>query len=135
MKSYITCFTLAVILSCLTGAMAAEQQPSPEIKTYPLGFGDETNTLEMVRALVGEQGKVVMDMAHHRLLVIAPAEKHVQIEKVVNVATEVMALNGVPFSLGGLNEHRDFYSRFLVGVDKTGAKRTLDIVLTAQIVE
>lgn len=51
-----------------------------------------------------------------------------------SVATEVVVSDGVPFSLGGLNENKDFYSRFLVGVSKTGARKTLDIELTAHIV-
>ena len=47
-------------------------------------------------------------------------------------------VNGTPyhtrFALGGLDEHKEFYSRFLVGFDKSGTKQNLDIVLTAHIV-
>ena len=49
------------------------------------------------------------------------------------VATEVIVSDGVPFSLGGLNENRDFFSRFLVGVSKSGARQNLGIELTAHI--
>ncbi len=50
------------------------------------------------------------------------------------VATEVVVSDGTPFSLGGLKENRDFYSRFLVGVSQSGARQSLDIELTARIV-
>lgn len=50
------------------------------------------------------------------------------------VATEVVVSDGVPFRLGGLNENKDFYSRFLVGGDRSGNRQTLDIELTAHIV-
>jgi hypothetical protein len=51
-----------------------------------------------------------------------------------NVATDVTVSDGIPFTLGGLAEQHDFYSRFLVGFDRTGAKENLDIELTAHIV-
>ena len=51
------------------------------------------------------------------------------------VATEVMVSDGVPFTLGGLAQQNEFYSRFLIGVDRLGAHQTLDIELTAYIVE
>ncbi len=51
-----------------------------------------------------------------------------------NVATEVTVSDGVPFDLGGLTEKQDFYSRFLVGVDRSGARHTLHIELTARII-
>lgn len=51
-----------------------------------------------------------------------------------NVATEVTVSDGVPFTLGGLASQNDFYSRFLVGTDQSGARQTLDIELTAYIV-
>jgi type II secretory pathway component HofQ len=51
-----------------------------------------------------------------------------------NVATEVTVADGVPFALGGLTQHRDFYTRFLIGVDRAGSQQALDIVLTARIV-
>ena len=54
--------------------------------------------------------------------------------KFTTVATEVVVSDGVPFGLGGLKENKDFYSRFLVGVDRSGNRQTLDIELTAHIV-
>lgn len=51
-----------------------------------------------------------------------------------NVATEVTVSDGIPFALGGLSNQNDFYSRFLVGADRSGARQTLDIELTAYIV-
>lgn len=51
-----------------------------------------------------------------------------------NVATEVTVSDGVAFTLGGLAEKDDFYSRFLIGMDRDGRRQTLDIELTATIV-
>jgi hypothetical protein len=52
-----------------------------------------------------------------------------------NVTTEVTVSDGVPFTLGGLAEKNDFYSRFLIGVDRSGGHQTLDIELTAHIID
>ncbi len=52
-----------------------------------------------------------------------------------NVTTEVTVSDGVPFTLGGLSQKNDFYSRFLIGVDRSGARQNLDIELTAHIVD
>jgi type II secretory pathway component GspD/PulD (secretin) len=51
------------------------------------------------------------------------------------LATEVVVRNGESIRIGGLNEHSDFYSKFLIGVDRGGQHRNLDIVLTPRIVE
>ncbi len=51
-----------------------------------------------------------------------------------NVATEVTVSDGVPFTLGGLTEKNDFYTRFLIGMDHNGRRKTLDIELTATII-
>ncbi len=51
-----------------------------------------------------------------------------------SVATEVVVSDGVPFGLGRLNENKDFYSHFLVGISHTGERQSLDIELTAHIV-
>jgi type II secretory pathway component GspD/PulD (secretin) len=50
------------------------------------------------------------------------------------VATDVVVNDGVPFSIGGLQDNKDFYSRFLMGVSQSGAHQSLDIELTANIV-
>ena len=50
------------------------------------------------------------------------------------LATEVVVNDGVPFSLGGLSDNRDFYSHFLVGMSRSGVRQNLDIELTARIV-
>jgi hypothetical protein len=52
-----------------------------------------------------------------------------------NVATEVTVSDGVPFTLGGLAEKNEFYSRFLIGLDRSGARKNLDIELTARIID
>jgi hypothetical protein len=52
-----------------------------------------------------------------------------------NVATEVTVSDGIPFTLGGLAQNNEFYSRFLIGLDRSGARQNLDIELTAHIVD
>jgi type II secretory pathway component GspD/PulD (secretin) len=52
-----------------------------------------------------------------------------------NVTTEVTVSDGVPFTLGGLAQENEFFSRFLIGVDRSGARQNLDIELTAHIVD
>lgn len=54
--------------------------------------------------------------------------------RLTQLATEVVVTEGVPFRLGGLSENKDFYSRFLVGVDRRGNSQSLDIELVAHIV-
>ena len=48
-------------------------------------------------------------------------------------STDVTAVNGVPFSLGGLAEKNDFFSHFLVGMSQSGEQQTLNIEMTATI--
>lgn len=50
-----------------------------------------------------------------------------------NVATEVVVQDGQTFQIGGLEEHQDFYSHFLVGFDRGGGSRSLNITLTPHI--
>jgi hypothetical protein len=50
------------------------------------------------------------------------------------VSTDVIVSDGVPIGLGGLKDHKEFYSHFLIGVDRSGNRQTLDIELTAHIV-
>lgn len=50
------------------------------------------------------------------------------------LATEVYVQDGQTFQIGGLNEHADFYSRFLVGRSRSGAQESLTISLTPRIV-
>lgn len=273
---------LLMVAAFTLAAVAGETVKQSDFKTYSIGFADGDSAVEMVQAVVGDQGKVILDRAGGRLLVLAPAVKHAEVQRVVdalnvppknirievefrdaashagleagvqggglvvtgpggtrtmgaagvrveqwsdrttsntrqqllvmsggqasifvgkavpyvdwlvdygyrcgyvqqqqvrwervgaalvvqpvvlgdgptirvrltpelsgpadgrtqriryaNVATEVTVTDGVPFSLGGLTEHRDFYSRFLIGTDQSGRQRALDIVLTARVV-
>jgi hypothetical protein len=51
------------------------------------------------------------------------------------VATEVVVQNGQTFQIGGLDRDTDFYSRFLVGVSRSGSQQSLDILLTPRIMD
>ena len=50
-------------------------------------------------------------------------------------ASEVVVAAGQTVSLGGLGQDKEFYSRFLVGMDRGGAHHALDIRLTPTLVE
>jgi type II secretory pathway component GspD/PulD (secretin) len=52
-----------------------------------------------------------------------------------NVATEVTVKNGQTVELAGTGENKDFYSRFLIGVDKSGFSRQIRISATPMILE
>ena len=49
------------------------------------------------------------------------------------VATEITAKSGERVPLAGLGEHRDFYDRFLVGLDRNHVRRSLRATLTPTI--
>ncbi len=51
------------------------------------------------------------------------------------LATEVYVQDGQTVSVGGAAEDQAFYSRFLIGVDRSGYQRQLDIDLTPTIVQ
>jgi type II secretory pathway component GspD/PulD (secretin) len=50
------------------------------------------------------------------------------------VATEVVVQDGQTFQIGGLDKDSDFYSRFLIGFDRSGSRQALNITLTPHIV-
>jgi len=50
------------------------------------------------------------------------------------VATEVVVQDGQTFQIGGLDKDNDFYSRFLIGFDRSGGQQALNITLTPHIV-
>jgi len=53
--------------------------------------------------------------------------------KYSTVTTEVTVQDGETVDLGGLNQNRDFYGRFLVGVDRDNNERSLEITLTPHL--
>ena len=271
----------ALVFAALTLAVPAADTPIPVLKTYPVGFADPSNAMEVVRAALGGDGRVFFDGSTHRLMVLAPSNRHDMVAAVVKelnvpprnvrievryrgqgvnteqeasvsgggavvvgqgptrstiriqprvvdslttvnsstaqqilvlsgqpasifvgenvphlqwimdygyrcglltqqlewqqvgatlvaepfvigdgpairlrltpelsgrvngdpyhtrfttVATEVVVTDGVPFTLGGLNENKEFYSRFLVGRSRSGSSQNLDIELTVHIV-
>lgn len=50
-------------------------------------------------------------------------------------SSEVIVAAGQTVSLGGLGQSKEFYTRFLVGMDRSGAHHNLDIRLTPTLVE
>jgi type II secretory pathway component GspD/PulD (secretin) len=51
------------------------------------------------------------------------------------VATEIVVQDGQTFQIGGLDKDEDFYSRFLIGFDRSGSRQALNITLTPRIVD
>jgi type II secretory pathway component GspD/PulD (secretin) len=51
------------------------------------------------------------------------------------MATEVMIEDGQTVQIGGLDQRRDFYNRFLSGFEQGGKEEILDIFLTPRIVQ
>ena len=49
------------------------------------------------------------------------------------VATEVVVQDGQTFQIGGLDKDNDFYSRFLIGFNRSGDRQALNISLTPHI--
>ena len=51
------------------------------------------------------------------------------------VATEVYVRDGETISLGGLDQNRDFYSKFLIGLSRGGMQESLSITLTPRVMQ
>lgn len=51
----------------------------------------------------------------------------------IELATEVEVADGRTLQIGGLGQHADFYSRFLVGMQHDGTTQSLNISLTPRI--
>lgn len=49
--------------------------------------------------------------------------------------TEVVAASGQTVRLGGVAQDKEFYSRFLIGMDRAGVRQSTDIWLTPTLVE
>lgn len=76
MKAFV--LWLTVLLWALAEGRA-EPAYASRFEVYPLGTAESLSTEEAVRALVGNDGTVVLDAHHHRLLVLTTAERHVEI--------------------------------------------------------
>ena len=50
------------------------------------------------------------------------------------VATEVVVQDGQTFQIAGMDKDNEFYSRFLMGFDRSGGQQALNITLTPRIV-
>jgi len=86
-----------------------------------------------VRATVlGDGSTVALEIVPELSGPVDGRTEHVRFAK---VATEVTVKNGQTVELGGLAENKDFYSRFLIGVDKSGVSRQLRMSATPRILE
>lgn len=106
---------------------------------YNYGYWQQQVTVQRVGAsltiepLVSADGKLVTVKLVPTVSALVDGQP--QRIKLTQVATEVTVANGATITLGGLNEHRDFYNRFLVGVDAGGQTRTLDIQMTPTVMD
>ncbi|HMP88635.1 MAG TPA: hypothetical protein PJ991_00455 [Kiritimatiellia bacterium] len=55
--------------------------------------------------------------------------------KYTALATEVFTADGQTIQLGGSGKNQEFYSRFLVGMNRSGSTSAIDIKLTPQVVK
>ena len=55
--------------------------------------------------------------------------------KYAALSTELTVSNGQTVQIGGSNQHQEFYSRFLIGMNRSGVTSSLDIELTPVIVD
>jgi hypothetical protein len=105
---------------------------------YNYGYWQRSVTVQRVGAflsiepLVSADGKLVTVKLIPTVSALVDGQP--QRIKLTQVATEVTVANGETITLGGLNQHTDFYNRFLVGVDAGGQTQTLDIKMTPTVI-
>lgn len=63
----------------------------------------------------------------------AEVEGRVEEFQYTSVATEITVRDGETVRIGGMHQHEDFYSRFLVGGDQGGTSRQMQLRLTPRI--
>jgi hypothetical protein len=74
-------FTLLVL--SLVAVAYAEEPRTTSFQTYPVAFCDPHAAEQSVRAVVGEEGSVVLDGANQRLLVVTTKERHALIADMI----------------------------------------------------
>lgn len=78
MKRRVTSVFLWVLAGCLlAGAVAAAAET--ELQAYPLRTADAEPLIEVIRAVIGEDGRVIHDQRTGRLLVLATPEAHAKL--------------------------------------------------------
>lgn len=78
-----TACVLALVLAALTLTVPAADDPTPVLKTYPMGFADPSNAMEVVRTVLAGEGRVFFDASTRRLMVLAPSNRHDMVAAVV----------------------------------------------------
>jgi type II secretory pathway component GspD/PulD (secretin) len=78
-----TFFIVACILFAAGSVLYAETAPN-RFEAYPLGSADPLAMRDIVTAIVGDDGTVVIDERNNRLLVVATSEEHERIGRVMN---------------------------------------------------
>jgi hypothetical protein len=101
------------------------------------GYLTATTEFRRVGASLVAEATAVGDTGMIRLRVIPVlsgfADGRNQRIRFIEAATEMVVQSGVPTSLGGLDQHRAFYDRFLVGAAKGGQSRRINITVTATL--
>lgn len=102
------------------------------------GYLDETLTLKWHKvgaSLLVEPRVIDNGLIHLKLTpqIKGLVDNNPYHTKFSQVATEITVRDGQTVNLGGLAKDNDFYRRFLIGVDQSGATHTLNIRLTPRI--
>lgn len=101
------------------------------------GYLTATTEFRRVGASLVAEATAVGDTGMIRLRIIpvlsAFADGHNQRIRFMEAATEMVVRSGVPTPLGGLDQHGEFYDRFLVGMTKGGHSRRINITVTATL--
>jgi len=82
--------------------------------------------------VVGNGPLIVLKLIPELSALTGDAEKSIRF---IRAATELTVQNGMPLTLGGFSENKDFYDRFLTSLDRGGNNRQVNITVTATIVE
>ena len=101
------------------------------------GYLTATTEFRRVGASLVAEATAVGDTGMIRLRIIpvlsAFADGRNQRIRFMEAATEMVVRSGVPTPLGGLDQHGEFYDRFLVGMTKGGHSRRINITVTATL--
>lgn len=132
--------TLVVQSGGSASLRVSEQVPHSEWliqKGHHWGFVQEVVTMEEIGAFLSVEPIVTGNNEFVTVKLVPElrgrADGKEQRIRFTTVATTVTVRNGGTVALGGLDENREFYEHFLLGVGQSGASKTLTIQLSAEV--
>lgn len=88
-------------------------------------------SLRIQPRLLGNSGRVAIRLIPE--LSVLTGDGNIRQVQFINVATEVVALDGQTVTFGGFDQNKDFYDRFLIGFRDGGNQRRVQLSLTPHI--